>query len=32
MRRARVATAQNLLYGKIARLYVEARLGDRERK
>jgi endonuclease/exonuclease/phosphatase (EEP) superfamily protein YafD len=32
MRRARVANAQNLLYGKIARLYIEARLGDRERK
>ena len=32
LRRARVASAQNLLYGKIARLYIEARLGDRERK
>jgi len=32
MRRARVANAQNLLYGKIARLYIEERLGDRERK
>jgi len=29
---ARALTAQNLLYGRLARLYVEARLGDRERK